>query len=160
MTTLLEIFLVGAIATAIADLWRQALKSVVGLPTTNWGLVGRWVAGFRSAEFHRPAIAGDPAVAGEAAIGWAFHYVVGVIYAAIFIALLDVLGRPLDVIGALVFGLATLAGPWLVLKPALGLGLFARRAAKPWRDFVVTVTTHLAFGLGLYAGARVALAIG
>lgn len=32
---------------------------------------------------------------------------------------------------AIIYGLVTLIAPWLVLQPALGLGLFARLAENP-----------------------------
>lgn len=155
----IEILLAGAIATAFADLWQQTVKYVSGLPPTNWSIVGRWVAGFRAGAFLRPTIAADAAVPGESAIGWAFHYGVGVIYAAIFIYAGLALGRPTGLAGALAFALVTLAAPWLVLKPALGLGMFGHRAARPWRDLALTATTHLAFGFGLFAGAHVVPAV-
>jgi hypothetical protein len=154
-----EIFFIGVIATALADLWQQALKRVAGLPPANWRIVGRWVAGFREGAFFRPAISAEPAVEGEGAIGWTFHYIVGIIYAAMFVAAGVASGERLGLWGALAFGLATLSAPWFLLKPALGLGLFANRAASPWRDFVVTTTTHLAFGLGLYGGSQALLSI-
>ena len=157
--TAIEIFWVGMIATAIADLWQQALRHAAGFPAANWSLVGRWVAGFRGGEFYRPAIAADPEVPGERAIGWAFHYIVGIIYAAMFVAIGTALGGRFGLLEACAFGLATLGGPWLLLKPALGLGLFAHRAVNPRRDLIVTATTHLAFGLGLYVGSNIVLAI-
>ena len=35
--------LVGAGATALLDLWSAFLQRSFGVPSPNWGLVGRWV---------------------------------------------------------------------------------------------------------------------
>ena len=77
-----EIITIGVVATLTMDLWQRFLQAM-GLPRTNWGLVGRWVAGFPRGIFtHRP-ITAAPKVRGEAAIGWAFHYAIGIAYAAL-----------------------------------------------------------------------------
>lgn len=156
--TAIEIIGVGIIATAVADMWQQAVKWVTGIPAANWSLVGRWVAGFRDGKFYRPTIAADPRVPGESAVGWVFHYVVGIIYAAMFVAMGTALGGRFGLLEAGAFGFATLAAPWLLLKPALGLGLFAHRAVNQPRDLFVTTVTHLSFGVGLYVGASIVLA--
>jgi len=63
-----EIITIGVVATLTMDLWQRFLHAM-GLPPTNWGLVGRWVAGFPRGIFtHRP-ITTAPKVRGEAAIG-------------------------------------------------------------------------------------------
>ncbi len=82
-----EIIAIGIVATLTMDLWQRFLQ-VIGLPPTNWGLVERWVGGFSRGVFtHRP-ITAAPKVAGEAAIGWAFHYAVGIAYAALYLAIM------------------------------------------------------------------------
>ena len=86
----IESIVVGVIATAVADLWVRLLQSVARLPAGNWALVGRWVAGFPRGVFvHRPISAAAP-IRGELAIGWTFHYVVGLVYAAIYLVIVTV----------------------------------------------------------------------
>src|SRR5262245_12708649 len=80
----------GVVATLATDLWQRLLQAVVGLPPANWGLVGRWVAGFPRGVFvHRP-IGATPPVAGERLIGWAFHYLVGIAYAFVYVAIVRI----------------------------------------------------------------------
>jgi hypothetical protein len=147
----LDIALAGVIATAAADIWQQALKSRAGLPAANWRLIGRWVGWMPRGVFvHRP-ISAASRIAGEHAIGWAFHYAIGVAYAGIYaVAAPD---EP-TLASALAFGAATVAAPWLVMQPALGAGAFARNLPNRRAVRIVTATTHLAFGFGLYAGLR------
>jgi hypothetical protein len=78
---------VGLVATGLADLWQQALKHGAGLLTANWRLVGRWVAGMSRGVLVQPGIAAAVAVPGEVAIGWTFHYLGGVVYAGLYLAI-------------------------------------------------------------------------
>jgi hypothetical protein len=152
--------LAGIIATLATDLWGWLLQSVAGLPTANWGLVGRWVAWMPRGVFvHRP-ITATPAVRGEVAIGWIFHYAVGIIYAALYLAIMRLgFGSGPTLISAVVFALILLVAPWFVMQPALGLGFIAARTPKPAVARVVSISMHTWFGVGLYIGAWLAGAL-
>lgn len=149
-----QVMLVGIAATLLADIWQRGLSITTGLPSANWAMIGRWVAGFRRGVFVHDAIWTSPEVAGELTVGWVFHYAVGVIYAAAFLAIVAWLGAsaPPLLVAGLVFGLATVAVPWFVMQPALGLGIMAADASNRLALRIVTVSTHLVFGLGLYLG--------
>jgi len=150
---LLQVAIIGAFATALADLWQQLLKRLLDMPTANWRLIGRWVAAMRSGRFVHHSIIEVAPVPGEAAIGWIFHYLVGVVYAAIYLALVRVLpGTGPNLTSALIFSLATLVAPWFLMQPALGFGVMARHLPGRLEVSVVTVTTHMMFGLGLFLG--------
>jgi hypothetical protein len=152
----METVVVGLVATGVADLWQQALKHGAGLPTANWRLIGRWVAGMSRGGLVQPAIAAAVAVPGEAAIGWTFHYLVGVLYAGLYLAIVGAWpGAGPSLGSALVFAAVTLAAPWLVMQPALGFGVMARRLPNRSAVALVTISTHLVFGVGLYLGVRV-----
>src|SRR5881396_1040114 len=72
-----RIVLMGVVATLATDLWQRLLQATAGLPPANWGLIGRWVAGFPRGVFvHRP-ISATASVRGEIILGWVFHYAVG-----------------------------------------------------------------------------------
>lgn len=156
MISVWEVVITGVTATALADLWQQALSHLSGWPAANWRLIGRWVGGMRHGVFMHHAIDEARPVAGEAAIGWIFHYCVGLIYAGVYLV---VAGAPAPGLpafaGAVVFGLITLVAPFLIMQPALGLGILARRAPRPFPVRFVTVTTHLVFGAGLFVGLTV-----
>ncbi|SRR6266567_480272 len=150
----IEILIIGIVATLTADTWQRLLHAVVGLPPVNWGLIGRWVAWMPRGVFvHRP-IAATPMVHGEVAIGWAFHYVVGIAYAALYLAIIELgLGSGPSIVSALALALALLVAPWFVMQPALGLGFIAARAPNPAATRAINVSVHAVFGLGLYLGA-------
>jgi hypothetical protein len=91
---------------------------------------------------------------GELAIGWGFHYVVGIAYAALHLAISRlVLGSGPTLISALVFAIALLVVPWLVMQPALGLGFFAAKTPHPNVTRIISISGHAAFGVGLYLGS-------
>lgn len=153
-SVLIEIMVVGGIATLVWDLWQRLAHAIARLPPANWGLVGRWVAWFPRGVFvHRPITATAP-VPGEAAIGWAFHYAVGIAYAALYFEImwLGLRSGP-TLVSALGFAIALLAAPWFVMQPALGLGFMASRAPRPAAIRAINVSVHAAFGVGLYLGA-------
>ncbi len=54
-------------------------------PRTNWRLVGRWIGHMRDGQFRHVSIGSSRPIAHEAVLGWAFHYVVGCIYAALYL---------------------------------------------------------------------------
>jgi len=154
----IEILVIGIIATLATDLWQRLLQAIAGLPPANWGLVGRWVAWIPRGVFVHRSITATPKVRGEVAIGWVFHYVVGIAYAALYLAIMKLgLGSGPTFVSALAFALALLIAPWFVMQPALGLGFIAARAPNPTAVRAINVSVHAVFGLGLYLGAVVSL---
>jgi len=147
-----RVLLVGVAATALLDIWQLALSWVFGLPRTNWAHVGRWVSGLRSGALQHTSIAAAPSVAYERTIGWATHYVIGVIYAALYLLVLAATSRSPDIVSAVIFGLVTVAAPWLILQPGLGAGYFASNTPKPNQTRALNLLSHLVFGIGLYVG--------
>ena len=76
----IEALVVGISATLTTDLWLWMLQ-IVGAPPANWALVGLWVAWMPRGVFVHRLIVATPSIRGELAVGWGFHYVVGVAYA-------------------------------------------------------------------------------
>jgi hypothetical protein len=101
---------------------------------------------------HRP-IAATPSIRGELAIGWCFHYLIGIAYAALYLAITRVvLASGPTLISSLVFAIALLVVPWFVMQPALGLGFFAAKTPHPGVARIISISGHAAFGVGLYLG--------
>ena len=149
-----EIVATGIGATVAYDLWTVVRHRWLAVPLPDWGRIGRWLAGLPRG---RPVLAGDDAttpVRGETAIGWGFHYAVGIAFAAALVVSAGPawLQAP-TLLPALAVGVATSAAPFLLLQPGLGLGLFARRAARPWTVRFHTLVGHAMFGVGLYLTA-------
>jgi hypothetical protein len=56
---------------------------------------------------------------------------------------------------ALIFGIVTVAFPFLTLHPGFGLGLAASRAPNPTQARLRSLMNHAVFGIGLYLSALV-----
>lgn len=130
---ILNTILLGIIATAVMDLAAFAQHRLLGIPSLNYAMVGRWLGHFpRGRLIHRP-IGQSPRIPGEAVLGWAAQYLIGILFAAAFCNIAgEGWARSLGPIRPLVFGLATVAAPFLLLQPGMGAGIAARRTPSPW----------------------------
>jgi hypothetical protein len=150
MSHLTNMLITGIVATLVMDLWGLLRKPLLGLPAADYRLVGRWVSHLARGKFRHEAIVRSPEVRGEALTGWLAHYLLGMVFAAVFLALTGDPGIDRPSLGsALAFGLATVMVPFLIMQPAMGIN--AAPAAR-----IQSLITHLVFGLGLFAGTRLA----
>ncbi|WP_317933138.1 DUF2938 family protein [Halioxenophilus sp. WMMB6] len=142
---------IGVIGTLGMDLWALVVKYALRLPVSDWAMIGRWVAYLFRGRYRHSPISATPAVKHELALGWVVHYLTGISYGLLYLFILEsILGVAPNLGSALLFGLATLAAPWLVMQPGLGLGLFAAKAPKPWLIRAINLSMHLAFALAMY----------
>jgi hypothetical protein len=144
--------LIGAGATAIMDIWMLIRRSLLGVALPDYGPLGRWLAYMTQGRFRHDPIAASPAVPHEHLIGWIAHYLTGIAFAAILLAIwgLDWAHHP--TIGpALIIGIGGVAAPFLLMQPGMGAGIAASRTPRPAAARIQTLITHGIFGLGLYA---------
>ncbi|GAB3758937.1 DUF2938 domain-containing protein [Ramlibacter monticola] len=147
------VFLIGVGATVVMDAW-LVLLGRLGVPTTNWGLVGRWVGHMPRGQFAHAPIAKAPAVRGELALGWMTHYVIGIAYAAGLIAWVGAeWAEQPTFVPALAFGLLTVVAPLFVMQPAMGSGFLALKTPAPLRNCLRSIANHSVFGAGMYFAA-------
>ena len=150
----------GIGATLLMDLWGFALKRAFGVRSLDYAMVGRWIGHMPRGRFVQPNIGAAPRVASERVIGWLAHYVIGIIFAALFLLAWgeDWLDHP-SPLPAIAAGVLTVAAPFFVMQPCLGLGVAASKTPKPGVARLRSVATHAVFGLGLYAAALGAWAL-
>jgi hypothetical protein len=148
-----HIVLVGIGATALMDLWLWLL-SRLGVPTTGFAMVGRWVGHFARGALAHAAIAKAAPIPFERGLGWLTHYGVGIAYAALLVGLQGAawLRQP-TLAPALVFGVLTVAAPWFVMQPAMGAGVLALKTPTPLKSGLRTLANHAVYGTGLYLAA-------
>ncbi|SPF78254.1 DUF2938 domain-containing protein [Pseudoprimorskyibacter insulae] len=149
--------LMGIGGTAAMDVWAMVLNKLAGQPKPNWANPGRWFAHlFRGRVFHDDIARSEP-VSGELALGWAFHYLVGIIYGVVFVLLVGPgwLAEP-TFLPVWIWGLLTIVGGWCLLHPGMGLGWFLSRTPRPWKGRAMGLVAHTVFALGMWA---VALAV-
>ncbi len=161
MDHLLYALPIGAGATAVMDLWAIARERLSGIARPDYGLVGRWLAHMPHGRFRHASIKQARPMRGERAAGWVAHYVVGIAFAALLLALCGAqwLARPTPA-AALLVGIGTVAAPFLVMQPAMGGGIAASRAPRPAAARLQSLVTHGVFGVGLYASGWVVRAFG
>ena len=165
MPDILTAIAVGIGATLLMDLWNLFLKRAFGLPSLNYCMLGRWVRHMPGA-FRHASIAAASKKSGECVTGWLAHYSIGIslaltadaVWAFAFVLIVsgDWLARP-TLVPALVYGVGTIVFPFLVLQPALGLGVASSKTAKPVQARLKSLATHVVYGVGLY-GCALALA--
>lgn len=154
MQGLTTIIITGTGATLVTDAWGLARRPLLGVPAPDYGLVGRWFGHMRHGRFHHAAIARAEPVTGERLIGWSAHYLIGIAFAALLVLLTGPgwLQAP-TLAPALLFGLATVAAPFLLMQPGMGAGIAATRTPAPGKARLHSLITHAVFGLGLYLTA-------
>lgn len=143
--------LIGVGATVIMDLWALCLKRFFGIPSLNYAMVGRWLVYLPRGKLTHDNIGQAAPVAGETALGWIAHYLIGIAFAA---SLLGIMGlewaRQPTLLPPVLLGVLTLAAPFFVMQPGMGLGVAASRTPAPNTARLRSFMAHAAFGVGLY----------
>ena len=146
--------LIGLLGTALADLWAETQKRLLKVPTPSWPMVGRWVAHLRHGQFTHDSIAKASPVPGEALLGWATHYVIGVLYAGLLLAIFGIgWAHSPTLLPALAIGIGTLVAPFFILQPGMGAGVLARRTPNLKVARLRSLAAHTAFGVSLFVAA-------
>ena len=145
---------IGIGATLIMDLWNLFLKRTFRIPSLNYCLLGRWIRHMPGGTFRHASIAAAPRRPLECTVGSIAHYTIGVTLALVFVVLVSGgwLTRP-TLLPALLYGLATVLFPFLILQPSFGLGVASSRTPNPARARLKSLVTHTVFGVGLYVSA-------
>ena len=81
-----EIMVLGVGATLSMDLWALLRRRWFGVASLDYGWVGRWLGHMRHGQFRHTAIAKAAPLRGERLLGWGFHYLTGLLFAAAFLA--------------------------------------------------------------------------
>ncbi len=153
MQMMFSVFLIGAGATAVMDLWCM-VRERLGVPRPDYGLVGRWLGHMPRGRFRHAAIKAAAPVRAERLIGWVAHYLIGVAFAALLLGLFGESWLQWPTLWpALAVGLATVVAPFLLMQPGMGAGLAGRLTPHPEQARRQSLLTHAVFGLGLYAAA-------
>ena len=144
--------LIGTGATAVMDIWTAVRKLLLGIRPADYGLVGRWLVYLTRGRFRHDPIAASPPVRGERVIGWIAHYLIGIAFAAVLLAIwgLDWARNP-TIAPALIVGIGSVAAPFLLMQPGMGAGIAGNRTPRPAAARIQSLVTHAIFGLGLYA---------
>jgi Protein of unknown function (DUF2938) len=149
----LKILLIGIGATLAIDIWVSALK-LFKIKSLDYRFVGRWIGNFPKGKFFHNKIQDTPPVPHELLIGWTVHYLIGITFAFILIAVYGVgwLEKP-TLLPAIIIGLITAVAPFFIMQPAFGFGFASAKLPHPNLLRLKSLSTHLIYGIGLYACA-------
>ena len=146
--------LMGVGATLTMDLWAALLRRL-GVPSLRFELLGRWVGNLPRGHWSHENIARTPPVRGERLIGWCAHYLIGIGFAGLALAVHGLSwARSPTLLGALMIGVVTVLAPWLILQPAIGAGIASAKTARPVFNSCKSLVTHIVFGAGLFLAGR------
>ncbi len=142
---------IGIGATLTFDLWGLFLHHAFKIAPSNFCLVGRWILYIPAGLFRHANIGSVPQKSAECTVGWITHYMIGIAFAATFIALTGTrwIEHP-TLIPALVFGSITVSAPLLIMQPAFGLGVAAAKTPSPKQARLRSLMNHIVFGFGIY----------
>lgn len=101
------------------------------------------------------SIAQSPEIRHEYLLGWIAHYSVGVIFSFSFILMVgqNWLAQP-QFPSALSFSVITVLIPFLIMQPAMGLGIAASKTPQPFINRIKSLINHSIFGGGLFLTAE------
>src|SRR5512139_2952998 len=84
--SLISTILIGFGATLTFDLWGLFLKHAFKMTPSNICLVGRWLRYMPEGTFTHSNIGSAPRKNAECAVGWIAHYLIGITFALVFVA--------------------------------------------------------------------------
>ena len=152
---LLRILITGLAAATAADIGRTIYQTLTGFPAVNWSVTGRWFLMVLQGQPYVANVGAAPALPHELIAGHAAYYTISVIFAGVYLLLLKATKREPSLWNGLLFGWVTMAFPFLVQMPLMGMGVLASATATPWLIIGRTLVHHSSFGLGLAIGAMV-----
>ena len=136
------------------DLWALLQRRLLGIPSLDFAMVGRWLGHLRRGRLRHEGIGRSLPVAGERALGWTAHYVIGVVFAVLLLA---VVGngwvQAPTLWPALAFGVLSVAAPFFILQPGMGAGIAASKTPAPGKARLRSLVAHSVFGAGMYLSA-------
>jgi hypothetical protein len=151
MDYLASIVFTGVGATAVMDIWAVVRRRLLGIPSMDYALVGRWLGYLLQGRFRHDRIAATAPLPNERLIGWTAHYGIGIAFAAVLPAIWGLAWLRHPTLGpALTVGIASVAAPFLLMQPGMGAGIAASRTPRPGAARAQSLITHSVFGFGLY----------
>ena len=146
--------LIGICTTIVFDLWVNFAARFLGGPKVNWAMPGHWFAHLLRGQYAHHTIVQSEPVSRELAIGWVFHYAVGILFAAATLLIGGPAWAQMPTLGPAMFvGVSTVLCGWLILSPGLGFGIAGSAFHDANKRRVFQLVSHIVFGLALYGTA-------
>ena len=148
--------LIGGGASALMDVWALIARRALNIRGLDYAMLGRWIGHFRHGRFVHERISSAAPVRFERPLGWIAHYVIGVTFAFLLLAIVGLdWARSPSLLPAMLIGWGTIVAPWFVLQPGMGAGFAAAKTPDPRSSRLRNLATHTVYGIGLYLSAVV-----
>ena len=152
----LQIVVVGVGACAVFDIWQRIFHRLTAIPPSNWAIVGRWAIGLLTGgQLVARDLELQPNRRNELGVGWLVHYLIAVVYAAIFMLLMRANILAAEVADGLLFGVVSVVVPWFFFLPCLGKGIMGHLTPNPLLVCALALMMHLVFGVAIVLGFSV-----
>jgi len=150
---ILKTLTIGIGATLAIDIWVSVLK-LFKIKSLDYRYVGRWLGNIPKGKLFHNKIQDTPQIPHELIIGWTVHYLIGITFAFILVAVYGIswLDQP-SFLPAIVIGLVTAFAPFFIMQPAFGFGIASSKLPSPNLLRLKSLGTHLIYGIGLYLSA-------
>jgi hypothetical protein len=150
-------FIVGLIVGVLATLTMDAVAVIAlrlgiagrGPRRTGPDLIGRWVGYLLRGKFSHTNIQQTPPLRGELVLGFAAHYLIGIVLTLVYVGLLVVAHATPTVLSAVLYGTATTVLPWFLMFPSQGMGWLGWDAPGDAHLVRASLFNHIIFGLGI-----------
>jgi hypothetical protein len=145
---------IGIGATVLMDIWAVILWKFFGQGAPNWAPVGRWCWHLGRGKVFHDDIGKASLYPAEQAMGWLFHYAVGIAYGVILVLWMgpEWLAAP-TFLPAFIWGIITVGAGWFLLQPGLGIGWAASKTPNPSKVRALNLAAHTVFAVGLWGTA-------
>ncbi len=148
-----QIAIVGIGACVVFDVWQRIFQWFTAIPPSNWAMVGRWTIGLlTSGQLILRNLEPPPNRLNELCVGWFVHYIIAVMYAAIFKLLMKANILAAGFLDGLLFGVVSVVVPWLFFLPCLGKGVMGRLTPNPPLVCALALMMHSIFGVAIGLG--------
>jgi len=143
----------GLIATIIFDLFNFSLNFAYNIDKPKWNFLGRYFLGYTEGRYVRKSLKEDDDVDNELLWGYAFHYIIGLVYGLLYVLFNLIFFDYPSLLVAYIFGFFTVLGAWCYLMPfAYNLGFFASKSDQQYKILAQNLIGHFVFGTGLFIG--------
>ena len=150
-------FIVGLIVGVLATITMDVVAVIAlrlgiagrGPRRTGPDLIGRWVGYLLRGKFRHTNILQTPPLRGELVLGFAAHYLIGIMLTLVYLGLLIVAHATPTVLSAILYGTATTVLPWFLMFPSQGMGWLGWDARGDAHLVRASLFNHIIFGLGI-----------
>ena len=146
----LYVVLCGVIASFIMDISAYIQKKLWEIPSLNYCLVGRWILTMPYGKFSHHNILQSEQRSFECRVGWLSHYIIGVLFASVYLYISSVFSIETSVLSVVSFGMLTVLVPYFIMQPSFGFGIAASKTPNPKQTRFRSLVAHTSFGVGLY----------